>query len=382
MGYIVRKLKIGMSEQLDALAQVSGELYSKTLVYYWRIVRKKGIYLSCVSMEKIFNSKQMHAHSADASVQSFYHALKSWHSKLLTDSKARPPRRKCKYHKIQWKYTAIRIKNGYLVLSNGRGNEPLRIPWKWALPVFITIAFDKGQYVLYACYKTEQRAEPLGDLVVGVDLGEVHPAVTYDGKETILVNGRYLRSLKQYQNKVKAKLQRMLSKKQKGSNGGKKLKRSYRKQLRKLENQIHDVIHKQTTQLINTLHRGGVRTVVIGDLRNIRLNGKNLGKKSNQKVHQMHHGMFRHCITYKAESLGMDSTLINEAYTSQECPNCGKRTKPRNRNYICNKCGYTYHRDGIGAYNIWKKYRGQGHVVGVMAPPISLRYTPHMKCSL
>ncbi len=29
-----------------------------------------------------------------------------------------------------------------------------------------------------------------------------------------------------------------------------------------------------------------------------------------------------------------------------------------------------------------KKYRGEGHVVGAMVSPISMRYSSHMRCSL
>ena len=49
--------------------------------------------------------------------------------------------------------------------------------------------------------------------------------------------------------------------------------------------------------------------------------------------------------------LGIKVVKINEAYTSQTCPKCGSRKKPNNRNYTC-KCGFKYHRDGVGAINI------------------------------
>ena len=379
--YLVRKLKLGTSDQLDYLAQASGELYSAALIYFWRIVRKKGIWLSSVAMEKIWNSKKMHAHSADAVVQSIFHALQSWRVRRGTDPKARPPHKKRAYYKMQWKKSAIKLKSGNLILSNGRGNKPLIIAWKWDMPVIVDIVFNNKEYVLIATYKVKQKAQPIGVLEAGVDLGEVHPAVAHDGKNTLLVNGRFLRSIKRYRNKVLGYFQRKLSTKAKGSNEYKILKSSLHKQLKKIDNQIRDITHKQSTKLISTLHKNGVQTVVIGDIRNIRITGKNLGKKVNQKVHQMSHGTFRHKITYKAELCGMKVVLINEAYTSQECPDCDKRNKPRDRNYRC-KCGFTYHRDGVGARNILRKYRGESHVVGVMASTISLRYSPHMRCSL
>ena len=62
------------------------------------------------------------------------------------------------------------------------------------------------------------------------------------------------------------------------------------------------------------------------------------------------------------------------------CPKCGNRKKPTNRNYHCNHCGFEYHRDGVGAINIWNKVSGfiLNPVVGVMASPIGVRFHPHL----
>jgi hypothetical protein len=43
---------------------------------------------------------------------------------------------------------------------------------------------------------------------------------------------------------------------------------------------------------------------------------------------------------------------VNEAYTSQTCPNCGERYKPKGRAYCCPACGFQSHRDAVGAANI------------------------------
>ena len=95
---LVRKLYIGRNEQLDELALAAGELYTRTMYTYWRIVRKKGHFLSSVAMEKICNSKKMHAHSADAVVQSYYAGLKSHYTRKDIDPTARPPRKPRTYY--------------------------------------------------------------------------------------------------------------------------------------------------------------------------------------------------------------------------------------------------------------------------------------------
>jgi len=50
---------------------------------------------------------------------------------------------------------------------------------------------------------------------------------------------------------------------------------------------------------------------------------------------------------------------VRENGTSQVCPLCGSKNRPQNRNYECKKCGFRYHRDGVGAINIYRKYTGE-----------------------
>jgi len=123
-----------------------------------------------------------------------------------------------------------------------------------------------------------------------------------------------------------------------------------------------------------------VQTVVVGDIRDIRQN-LDYGRKANQKLHQMVSGRMRWFISYKAQRLRMVVELQNEAYTSQECPVCGRRHKPSGRRYVC-ACGFRYHRDGVGGFNIRKKYLGSGPVVGDMAPPTGMRYAPDARVAL
>ena len=106
--------------------------------------------------------------------------------------------------------------------------------------------------------------------------------------------------------------------KKRGSRRRKKLVKSKQKQLKRLQNQIKDIEHKQSSRLISTLHAHGVQTVVIGDVRDIRQD-LDVGSKTNQKLHQWSHGSIRHKLTYKAEWLGMDVHLQDEQYTSRTC---------------------------------------------------------------
>jgi putative transposase len=260
------------------------------------------------------------------------------------------------------------------------------LAWPWPLPQTVVIHWSGSQYEAIATYRfDEPLAEPQGKKVAGIDLGEIHMAVSHDGDHTHLLNGRHLRSKRQYRNKLLEHLNKKIDKRKKGSRRKKQLIRSKHKQLKKLSNQIKEIEHRQTSLLVSTLYQEGVQTLAIGDVRTIRLT-LDVGTKTNQKLHQWSFGSVRHKLTYKAQRLGMQVVLQEEARTSKTCPRCGKKRKsaPRGRTFVCgNKaCRWSYHRDGVGSINIRAEYQGvfgSPLVVGEMAPPTGLRFWPHTR---
>ena len=378
--YQVRRVHIGKTDQLDELARECGKLYSQTVISFWRTVRKQGIWLKPKHLMRWHTSSKLHAHTADACVQAFFASLASWRErKKLGQPDAKPPRRRKWYFRIEYKRSAMSLTDGKLRLSNGQGNEPLVLDWRWELPNTVVLHWTGTQYEAIATYEQEQpREQPHGGQVAGIDLGEIHMAVAHDGEQTHILNGRYLRSKVQYRNKLLAVLNsRIDGRMKKGSKRRKKLIASKKRQLRKIKHQIKDIEHRQTSTLITTLHQAGVQTLVIGDVRDIRQDN-DIGHTNNQKIHQWSHGSVRFKLTYKAERVGMSVALQDERYTSRTCPCCRYvRSKVQGRVFRCPKCKWTYHRDGVGSINIRQKYLGSLPVVGVMAPPIGMRYHVH-----
>jgi putative transposase len=76
--------------------------------------------------------------------------------------------------------------------------------------------------------------------------------------------------------------------------------------------------HKHASRLATTLHQAGVRTLVIGDVRDLRQRTER-GARVNQKMHQWSAGQVRHFLIYKARRLGMEVVLQDERYTSRAC---------------------------------------------------------------
>src|SRR6266699_5642235 len=253
--YQIRRVHVGKTAQLDELSHECGVLYSQTLVFFWRTVRHKGIWLKEKHLKRLFTSHKLHAHTSDACVEAFFASLKSWRERKKAGAPdAHPPRRRKWYFRIEYKRSAMSLKEGTLRLSNGKGNAPLLLDWPWELPQTVVIHWAGTQYEAIATYAVQTQGNPIGELVAGIDLGEIHMAVSHDGTQTHILNGRLLRSKRQYRNKLIEHVDKRISRSKKGSRRRKKLIRSKHKQLRKLKQQIADIEHQQTTRLVSTLY--------------------------------------------------------------------------------------------------------------------------------
>ena len=203
--YSVRRVHLGRTAQLDALAHACGQVYSQTLLFFWRTVRHKGLWLQPKHLMRLIATdpdQLLHSHTVDATVQAFFAGLSSWRERRKMDPSARAPRHRKWYFRIEYKSSAITLKDSLLILSNGRGKAPLVLFWEWNLPHTVVIHWTGSQYQALATYQTgkglpEEEGLPLqerrAEHSAGIDLGEVHPAVSCDGGRAHLLNGRLLR---------------------------------------------------------------------------------------------------------------------------------------------------------------------------------------------
>ncbi|RKU15643.1 transposase [Candidatus Poribacteria bacterium] len=385
------KLKVPYCEQLDILNAASASVWGECLALQkvWCYMHGSWGYFTCIKACELWMDKQLsksqplHSQSIQE-VRSRY--FKNWYGfRVLRrngDKTARPPHKEKRFQTTTWKKSAIRFKEGLfgkqVVLSNGRGNKPLMVdlPKKFDIkntPALINLVYNRGQYELHFVYKINESVKSESEGVVGVDIGEVHPLVSHDGAITEIFNGRYIRSLYRLRNKVIASMNTKIDRCERHSQRWWHLVRRKWKRIKKIDNQIRDGLHKHTTKFVKLCESRGIGTIVIGDLTGIREN-INYGKRANQRLHQWAFGKVTQLITYKAKVLGIKVEVIDESYTSQTCPNCGNRHKPNNREYKC-KCGFKYHRDGVGAINIRQKYLGHlgVPVAATMASPVGIR---------
>ncbi len=373
----------------DALNRESGRIYSQVLVEQYRIYRKKGIWLSPVAQERyndFLNADQtplLHSHSIDAAQQGFPKACKTTRQARKAGlAEAKYPRKRKYYRTTIWKNSGIRLRDGYLLLSLARGTEPLEVALPEPLKELPVEAFSEMRLVYNRSSRHYEwhlvvddgvKPEPVQNgYVAAGDLGEIHPITLTDGEEALVVSCRQLRAQNQHTNYVLAKMQAKQAKMQRGSRRWKRLNRRKVRFLAKQERRKRDLEHKISREAVEWCVERKIGTLAIGDVRDI-ADGKRLNAKSQQKISNWSHGKIRCYIGYKAEAVGITVVDdVNEAYTSQTCPSCQHKYKPKGRVYDCPACGFCGHRDVVGASNILSRVvYGE---LGKVRPPETVKY--------
>ena len=180
---------------------------------------------------------------------------------------------------------------------------------------------------------------------VGIDVGIKTFAVMSDGR--VIENPMHLRKSE----KRLAKLQKDLSRKQKGSRNRSKARIKVATLHEKISNQRLDFLHKISSEIISDN-----QAIVLEDLKikNMVQNHK-LGKA----ISEVSWGMFRTMIEYKAGWYGRKVIIAPSNYaSSQLCSECGTKSSQTKdlscRTYICPECGLEIDRDYNASLNLLK----------------------------
>lgn len=180
------------------------------------------------------------------------------------------------------------------------------------------------------------------DTVIGLDLGIKDFIV--DSNRNRYENKHFYKN----QEKKLKKLQRQLSKKQKGSNNRNKLKIKLAKVHEKISNQRNTYLHQITSKLVNEN-----QIICIEDLN---VKGMMSNHKLAKSIQELSLYEFRRQLEYKCRWYGRQLIIIDRFYpSSKTCHNCGyiyKDLKLSEREWICPHCGKEIDRDYNASLNI------------------------------
>ncbi|ASG28153.1 RNA-guided endonuclease InsQ/TnpB family protein [Fusobacterium polymorphum] len=200
---------------------------------------------------------------------------------------------------------------------------------------------------------------------LGIDLGidNLCTCVTNNGA-SFLIDGRKLKSINQYYNKINAKLQSIKDKQ--------KIERTTLRQkriARKRNNRIEDYLSKAARIIINYCLNNDIGKLVLGYNEDFQRNS-NIGSINNQNFVNIPYGKLRDKLIYLCKLYGIEFKLQEESYTSkasffdrdeipiydkknsQEYIFSGKRIK---RGLYQTSKGYQLNADCNGALNILRK---------------------------
>jgi putative transposase len=240
-------------------------------------------------------------------------------------------------------------------------------------------------YKMEAVYKKDiAELKPDNNQVASIDMGLNNFATITNniGLQPIVINGKQIKSMNQYYNKVVSQTQPMLKR---------VFKKNWCNELQRFtdkhNNKMNDYIHKASRFVINYCLDHNLNTLVIGKNEGWK-QGINIGKVNNQKFVNIPFATFIDKLRYKCEDIGLNFVATEESYTSKasildndELPKdykensdykfSGKRIK---RGLYQSKNGTLINADCNGSYNIMRKVFPKAlkadRIVGVGLHPV------------
>ena len=241
--YIIETAK--PTDQLDEINRLGGRIYSKTVSLAFKTYKQKGFWLSDSGLKAYLKYKRYpcQSHSVQAIIDDYCGARRSFFTNRKSNPNAKPPKRTPKFHTFTWRATGITYKRGKLRLSMGLDRDPLYIAidkkFHKIIPAEVSLVYNRTtkHYEFHATYDTTpKKVKAKSGSAVAVDMGEIHPIVTFDGLTSEIYNGREHRSKVRYREKSKANINRALSRCIKHSKHWRKLKRVKNRTLEILQN--------------------------------------------------------------------------------------------------------------------------------------------------
>lgn len=229
-------------------------------------------------------------------------------------------------------------------------------------------------------------AQPLASEEAALDIGANNlVACTTTTGQQYLYEGRDLfdrfrettRRIAELQSKLPERLRLSESRKTESSErlrdgrySSKQIRSLYRRRTRRRDH-AQDALCRD---LIERLYDEGVSTVYVGDLTDVLETSWSV--RANAKTHNF--WAFRAFIdrlACTAEEYGMAVEVRSEAWTSQECPNCGSTNRTtRHQDSLTCACGFEGHADLTASETFLRRHTD---VVRPMARPVRLKWNDH-----
>lgn len=182
---------------------------------------------------------------------------------------------------------------------------------------------------------------------IGIDLGLLSFATLSNGEK--IPNNHFL---KKYEQRL-AYLQRVFSRKAKGSKNCNKARLKVARMHEKIANARLDFMHKAANYILSNYSLVALEKLHVQ---------KMAMQKYGKSIYDAGWSIFTNILCYKAEEAGSKVVFADPQNTSKECSRCGKIVEKslHERTHACSFCGFSLDRDINAAINILKRAT-QGH---------------------
>ena len=199
-----------------------------------------------------------------------------------------------------------------------------------------------------------------------IDLGVDNIATAiFDKNETLIYNGKPIKSVNQFANKLIAKYKSELEKINK-----KKLSKRIRKIYSKRNVRMEDYFHKLSRRIVNKTIKYKIGTIVVGYNKGWK-DSINIGKRNNQTFVQIPFDSLLRKLEYKCKQCGINLIIQEESYTSK-CDALAMESIEKHKEYMGKRVKRGLYQSSTrklinadlnGALNILRKVVGDSDVI-------------------
>jgi putative transposase len=327
---------------------------------------------------------EIHSHTQQAIVDDLIDAVATCRENRRNGLKTRAPWREKKYRPLTFtRNFGWRIANGVLYLSLGARRPRIRLKApevmdpvsELAVPVAlwgeIKLCWDRDarRWSLHIAVPSSISLRPAPAAVIGpeklvaIDEGIINPMTvarkTEGGFEVTVINGRAARAIKDRRNRSVAQLRSLMSKCTKGSLQWRRYNKALKAASAQARAGLRNIDHQVSRKVARIAQDHGIDKITVGDVRGIekRTNQSEArrcktSRNQRRRLSQWSRGIQEDYLGYKT---ALELEYIQEDFSSQTCLACLTRNRPKGRQYRCSGCGFTCHRDAVGAINIWMR---------------------------
>ncbi|QGA68163.1 RNA-guided endonuclease InsQ/TnpB family protein [Sulfolobus sp. E11-6] len=245
---------------------------------------------------------------------------------------------------INYNQSGFKVEGDKLILSKiGSVKVLFHRPLEGRVKGVLIVKNATGWYAIFQI-EVEKKPMPSNGRRVGIDVGVEKLVTTSDG--IVIENPKVFDKIEK---KIRL-VQRILSRKKKGSKNYEKTRVKLAKLHEHAKNVMNDYIHKITTWLVEQYDE-----IYVEDLETKQMVERPKSKTLRKHILHSNFSLFLHHLSYKAERAGRRVVKVDPRNTSRMCAKCGYVRNDltlKDRVFVCPKCGWVADRDYNASLNI------------------------------